>query len=155
MENQETGSMADGDESIASSAAATKRRDTHNLDVMNSGTMDSTVDTDGKTSDARRDLPLSRDNVVGSNASLDDSIETPAEGLAGIDSRPAGNRPQIAVGSDYQVDYIGTVVASADWRDGGDLTQTPELEAETRDFDHHPVGRERVAQVVRITRKKP
>jgi len=148
--------FADGDESVASSAAATRRRSAHNLDVVNAGTMDSSVDTDGKSSDARRDLPAWRDNVVGSNASLDDSVDTPAEGLAGIDSRAAGNRPQIAAGIDYQVDYLGAVAVSSDGYDGGDMTRASGIDAETEacDVDHQPAGREHIAQVIRITKKK-
>jgi hypothetical protein len=146
-----------GDASLAASAEATRRRSSHNLDVVNAATMDSSVDTDGKSSDARRDLPLNRDNVVGSNASLDDSIEAPAEGLAGIDSR-GGNLPLIDPGSDHQVEYLGTVTESDEWRDGEDAlaarADNPHGEADANDFDHHPVGRERVTQVVRISPKK-
>jgi hypothetical protein len=145
------------DASIASSAAATRRRSAHNLDLVNAATLDDTVDTDGKSSEARRDLPLNRDNVVGSNASLDDSVAAPVEGLAGIDSR-GGNLPLIDPGSDHRVEYLGTVTESDEWRDGRDAlaasTETPHGEPDADNFDHHPAGRARVAQVVRITPKK-
>lgn len=56
------------------------------VDVLNSGTSDSTVDTDAKGLDAARRHP-GQDHFVTSNASLDDAVVTPDTGLAGFDSR--------------------------------------------------------------------
>jgi hypothetical protein len=78
------------------------------IDTLNDGSLDSTVDTDGKAQEARRDLPILRDHVISSNASLDDSVDTPDEGLAGIESRPGGNAPLIVPDAGYAVEYVGS-----------------------------------------------
>lgn len=65
-------------------------RSTHgrirSIDVLNSETSDSTVDTDAKGLDAARRRP-GEDHFVTSNASLDDAVFTSSTGLAGFDSR--------------------------------------------------------------------
>ncbi|MDR5777343.1 MULTISPECIES: DUF3005 domain-containing protein [unclassified Caballeronia] len=63
------------------------------VDNANMDASDDTVDTDGEGLEAKRDLPLQHDNVVGSNATLDNNVPAPARGLGGIDSRAEGNRP--------------------------------------------------------------
>lgn len=96
----------------AASLAQVRPRD---LGVSNDVSMDSTVDTDGKDSEARRDLPILRDHVISSNASLDDSVATPDLGLGGIESRPGGNMPLIAAAPGYRVEYLGSVSEISPW----------------------------------------
>ncbi|MGI4811827.1 MAG: DUF3005 domain-containing protein [Janthinobacterium lividum] len=62
--------------------------------VTNDQSLDDTVDTDAKDRDAKRPQ-FGSDNVINSDASLSRHVETPDVGLAGIDSRPTGNLPQI------------------------------------------------------------
>lgn len=70
---------------------------------------DDTVDTDGKSLEAKRNLPVWHDNVISSNATLENNVRAPAEGLGGIDSRPTGNMPDILPRDGFQVVYCGTV----------------------------------------------
>ena len=70
------------------------------LDVHNDNGMDSTVDTDGKVWDIVHGT--TPDNTINNNASLSDSTDTPAHGLAGIDSRVGGNEPLINASYDYK-----------------------------------------------------
>ncbi|WEY43284.1 DUF3005 domain-containing protein [Paraburkholderia sp. SUR17] len=70
---------------------------------------DNTVDTDGKSLEAKRDASVWHDNVVTSNATLDNYIPAPAAGLGGVDSRPAGNLPEVRARDGYRVVYCGTV----------------------------------------------
>jgi hypothetical protein len=78
-------------------------------DNANMEATDDTVDTDRKNLDAKRDLSPMHDNVVGSNATLDDSVATPAFGLGGIDSRSDGNRPSIALRPGWTMRHEGTM----------------------------------------------
>ena len=48
------------------------------------------------------------DNVIYSNASLDEAVETPDE-TGGIESRPSGNMPQIATRPGWRVRHVGDV----------------------------------------------
>jgi hypothetical protein len=79
------------------------------VDVANSGAADSTVDTDGKTLEAKRDAPVRHDNVISSNATLENHVAAPASGLGGIDSRPWGSLPQVATLPGWRVVHCGTV----------------------------------------------
>ncbi|GJH12830.1 DUF3005 domain-containing protein [Caballeronia novacaledonica] len=78
---------------------------------------DNTVDTDGKGLEAKRDLPLQHDNVVGTNATLVNNVTAPARGLGGIDSRPEGNRPSIHLRTGLVMEYHGRVETPT--RNGG------------------------------------
>lgn len=70
---------------------------------------DNTVDTDGKSLEAKRDASVWHDNVVTSNATLDNAISTPDDGLGGVDSRQTGNLPEVRARDGYRVVYCGTV----------------------------------------------
>ncbi|RKU04406.1 2-oxoglutarate dehydrogenase [Burkholderia sp. Nafp2/4-1b] len=79
------------------------------LDNANMAMTDNTVDVDGKGMEARTGATEWHDNVIYSNASLDEAIDTPDEGLGGIESRPGGNLPQIATRPGWHVRYVGDV----------------------------------------------
>lgn len=79
------------------------------LDNANMAMTDNTVDVDGKGMEARSGATEWHDNVIYSNASLDDAVETPDEGLGGIESRPGGNVPQIATRPGWRVRHVGDV----------------------------------------------
>ncbi|WP_309774605.1 MULTISPECIES: DUF3005 domain-containing protein [Caballeronia] len=64
---------------------------------------DDTVDADAKSIEARRDVSEWHDNVISSNATLDNNVPAPAAGLGGIDSRPTGNAPSILPKEGYRV----------------------------------------------------
>lgn len=86
---------------------AASRRPT--LDNANMATTDNTVDVDGKGMEARRDASPWQDNVIYSNASLENNLEVPSSGLGGADSRPEGNFPMIATRPGWRVRYMGQV----------------------------------------------
>lgn len=79
------------------------------LDNANMAMTDSTVDVDGKGMEAAAGASKWHDNVIHSNASLDEAVETPDEGLGGIESRPSGNLPQIATRPGWHVRHVGAV----------------------------------------------
>jgi hypothetical protein len=85
------------------------RSRTVSLDVANTASSDNTVDTDGKIQEARRDLPARHDNVISSNATLENNVAAPAAGLGGIDSRVGGSFPLIGVRPGWRVVDCGTV----------------------------------------------
>ncbi|WP_206956991.1 DUF3005 domain-containing protein [Trinickia acidisoli] len=87
------------------------RANAHIVSVDNAGmaASDSTVDTDGKGLEARHDRSMWQDNVIHSNASLDDSIPVPPDGLVDLDSRPGRNVPIIATRAGWRIAYHGTV----------------------------------------------
>jgi hypothetical protein len=55
------------------------------------------------------DPEQTHDNVLDSNASLDEAVEPPGEGPGGIESPPSGNRPQIATRTGWRVRHLGDV----------------------------------------------
>ena len=79
------------------------------LDNANMAMTDNTVDVDGKGMEARTGASELQDNVIYSNASLDEAVDTPDEGLGGIESRPSGNMPQIATRPGWRVRHVGDV----------------------------------------------
>ncbi|KAG8155618.1 DUF3005 domain-containing protein [Burkholderia catarinensis] len=79
------------------------------LDNANMAMTDNTVDVDGKGMEARTGASKWHDNVIYSNASLDDAVDTPDEGLGGFESRPSGNLPQIATRPGWRVRHVGDV----------------------------------------------
>ena len=70
---------------------------------------DNTVDTDAKGLEARRDASMWQDNVINSNATLENNIPVPPDGLVDLDSRPGGNVPIVATREGWRVAYHGTV----------------------------------------------
>lgn len=95
---------------------------------------DDTVDTDGKGLEARRDASMWQDNVINSNASLENNIPAPPEGLVDLDSRPGGNVPLIATRDGWRVAYHGTVDVKQ--RDGTRAEQVFTLEPTGRGYTH-------------------
>ncbi|WP_035476035.1 DUF3005 domain-containing protein [Burkholderia sp. WSM2230] len=85
------------------------RSRTVSVDTANTASMDNTVDTDGKNLEARKDESAWHDNVISSNATLENHVPAPAAGLGGIDSRAGGNLPLVAARDGWQVTYRGTV----------------------------------------------
>ncbi|MEA3116796.1 MAG: hypothetical protein QOI13_66 [Paraburkholderia sp.] len=69
---------------------------------------DNTVDTDGKTLEARKDESGRHDNVITSNATLENSVQVPAEGLAGFDSRLGGHYALVRPRKGYRLVFGGT-----------------------------------------------
>jgi hypothetical protein len=74
--------------------------------TVSSGT---SVDADGKTSEARRDASPLQDNVVKSNATPENHVPVPSEGLGGFDSRVVGALPLIGTRSGFHVQIEGYV----------------------------------------------
>jgi len=70
---------------------------------------DDTVDADAKSIEASRDLSGWHDNVISSNATLENNVPAPARGLGGIDSRPTGNAPAILPKKGYRVVFGETL----------------------------------------------
>jgi hypothetical protein len=69
-------------------------------EIHNDRTHDSTVDTDGKNLEAARiagHSPIAADEIVGSNASLVNSVPEALDGMAGFDSRVGGNHLLLAL----------------------------------------------------------
>lgn len=114
------------------------------IDVDNDNSSDSTVDTDGKDHDAKR-LGRLEDSEVISNASSDNEVPTPAEGLAGIDSRPGGNRPAIQTQDGRSVVIDDGVDEQRDRYIG-----TGEQGAVEADEEHLPVNHTQAGRKVRI-----
>lgn len=79
------------------------------LDNANMAATDNTVDVDGKGLEARTGASEWHDNVIYSNASLDEAVDTPDDSLAGIESRPHGYRPEVEPSEGWRVVYLGTV----------------------------------------------
>lgn len=84
-------------------------------DLRNAAGPDSTLDTDGKTTDAFLDRTPNFNNVTGSNASSSDSVPTDPHGLAGYDSRPHSGVAAIAEADAYTVEQTGTALELPPW----------------------------------------
>jgi hypothetical protein len=110
------------------------------IDTLNDGSLDS--------QEARRDLPILRDHVISSNASLDDSVDTPDEGLAGIESRPGGNAPLISPDAGYAVEYVG----SGEVAGRRQIDEQDDAAGDTRALE--PDNGSRMAHLVKISPKK-
>jgi hypothetical protein len=77
-------------------------------DTAGTQASDSTVDTDGKGREAKRDHGALRDNTVHSNAAPQDHVPTPPIGLGGIDSRAEGNLVSIALQPGWHIVDLGS-----------------------------------------------
>lgn len=95
---------------------------------------DDTVDTDGKGLEARRDLSPWHDNAINSNATLENSVPVPPDGLVDFDSRPGGNVPLIATREGWRVAYHGTVEIKE--RNGSRAEQVFSLERTGNGYSH-------------------
>jgi Protein of unknown function (DUF3005) len=79
------------------------------LDVAASGATDNTVDTDGKGLEAMRNPSQWQDNVINSDATLDNSFPVPPEGLVNVDTRAGGTMPVIATRNGWRIERRGAV----------------------------------------------
>lgn len=77
-----------------------------NAGMAASGT---TVDSDGKGLEARRDASMWQDNVIHSNATPENGIPVAADGLVDLDSRAGGNVPIVATREGWRIAYHGTI----------------------------------------------
>ncbi|WP_250520562.1 DUF3005 domain-containing protein [Caballeronia sp. NCTM1] len=98
------------------------------VDSQGMGSTDDTVDADAKSIEARRDLSGWHDNVITSNATLENNVPAPAAGLGGIDSRVTGNLPSILPKPSYRVVVTETVYAEE--RNGSRASHVFRLEPE-------------------------
>ncbi|MGN6665506.1 MAG: DUF3005 domain-containing protein [Trinickia sp.] len=113
-----------------------KRANARTVSVDNAGmaASDDTVDTDGKGLEARRDASMWQDNVINSNATLENNVPVPPEGLVDLDSRPGGNVPIIATREGWRVAYHGTVDVRE--RNGSRAEQVFTLERTAKGYTH-------------------
>lgn len=95
---------------------------------------DDTVDTDGKGLEARRDPSPWQDNVIYSDATLENSIPVRPEGLVDLDSRRGGNLPVVATREGWRVAYHGTVEIKE--RNGSRAEQVISLERTDSGYTH-------------------
>jgi hypothetical protein len=125
-------------DSIADNSADPVQRANPRIISVDSAGMDasdSTVDTDGKGLDARRGLSPRHDNVVGTNATLANSVTTPSSGLGGIDSRFEGNLPTIALRDGYKMIYHGCTETHD--RNGGRVQHLISIEGDFKGEAQH------------------
>lgn len=95
---------------------------------------DNTVDTDGKGLEARRDQSMWQDNVINSNATLENNVPVPPDGLVDLDSRPGGNVPVVATRAGWRVAYHGTI--DVQQRNGSRAEQVFSLERPSNGYTH-------------------
>lgn len=82
------------------------------IDVANDGTLDDTVDADGKSIQAKRYDDMRQhdpDAVINSNATRVNFVREPGDGLGGFDSRPGRNGILLALERGYRVIDRGMV----------------------------------------------
>ena len=111
-----------------------KRANARTVSVDNAAmaASDDTVDTDAKGLEAKRDASRWHDNVINSDATLDNNVFVPPEGLVDLDSRPGGNAPIIATREGWRVAYHGTVDVKE--RNGSRAEQVFTLEQTTKGY---------------------
>ncbi|KAG0164982.1 hypothetical protein DFQ28_009315 [Apophysomyces sp. BC1034] len=76
-------------------------------DLRNDDATDNTVDTDGKNAEAKK--TGQHIQAIVSQATLDNAVPTPAEGLGGFDSRVGGELPPLALRDGYELVDRGVV----------------------------------------------
>lgn len=78
----------------------------HTTEYLNDAGPDSTLDTDGKTTDARKDNHIRSIHTIHSNASMEDAFyDDNSDPLAGFDSRVGGNKPLLSLDSEHEVNF--------------------------------------------------
>lgn len=95
---------------------------------------DDTVDTDGKGLEARRNESIWHDNVINSNATLENNIPVRSDGLVDLDSRPGGNMPIVATREGWRIAYHGRVEIKE--RNGSRAEQVFSLERIGNGYTH-------------------
>ncbi|MFP6562446.1 DUF3005 domain-containing protein [Paraburkholderia sp. B3] len=83
------------------------------VEVAGTAASNSSVDADGKTLEARRDVRERHDNVVTSNATMENHVSVASDGLGGFDSRTVRAVPHIAALPGYRVVVQGYVVVES------------------------------------------
>jgi hypothetical protein len=106
------------------------------VEVAGTAASNSSVDADGKTLEARRDIRERHDNVVTSNATQENHVPVAADGLGGFDSRSVRAVPHIAALPGYRVVVQGYVVV--DSRHGERTDVVISLEQEAAAGPHEP-----------------
>lgn len=102
--------MNDSDRSNRPTAMQGKEMRPRSAELHNDRTHDSTVDTDGKNREAARLAGkglIGPDEVITSNASLDNSVPVAPDGLAGFDSRGLAHRMPFAPGTGFEAVDLG------------------------------------------------
>lgn len=99
------------------------------VEVAGTAASNSSVDADGKTAEARRDVRERRDNVVSSNATMENHVSVPAAGLGGFDSRTVRAVPHIATLPGYRVKMRGYVAVESRHGERTDVVISIEREA--------------------------
>ena len=131
------------------------------VDVENDVGSDSTLDTDGKARDTRRQalgaapgtgggLDRLNDNEVVTNATLDNAVLTPPSGLAGIDSRPRGGGADVMADPGSKVVDAGFVEQPGLYESAGDDSESDPAEGAAKQRDHVPGNHTRVGHHIRI-----
>ena len=112
------------------------RANARTVSVDNAGmaASDNTVDTDAKGLEARRDASMWQDNVINSNATLENNVFVPPDGKVDLDSRPGGNVPVVATREGWRVAYHGTV--DVPQRNGTRAEQVFTLERTGNGYSH-------------------
>jgi hypothetical protein len=112
------------------------RANARTVSVDNAGmaASDNTVDTDGKGLEAKREASMWRDNIINSNATLENNIPVHPDGLVDLDSRVGGNLPIVATREGWRVAYHGTVDIPE--RNGTRAEQVFTLERTGNGFSH-------------------
>ncbi|MGH8779812.1 DUF3005 domain-containing protein [Paraburkholderia sp.] len=124
----------------------------------NDRTHDSTVATGGKNREAARLAghgPIAADEVIGSDATLDNSVAEARDGFAGFDSRPGGNHLMLAVLPGYRVIDRGMIdpdvgAVREHWFDSPD----PLDDADARGRIHYALNHVRPARIIELQRVK-
>lgn len=129
-------SIEHGAKRDAESEDPVARANARTVSVDNAGmaASDNTVDTDGKGLEARRDASIWQDNVINSNATLENNVPVPPDGLVDLDSRPGGNVPIVATREGWRVAYHGTVDVPE--RNGTRAEQVFTLEPTGKGYTH-------------------
>ncbi|MFX1675782.1 DUF3005 domain-containing protein [Paraburkholderia sp. A2WS-5] len=96
-------------EERASDPVADASRRIRSVEVAGTAASGTTVDADGKTLEARRNVQGRRDNIITSNATLENHVAVQADGLGGFDSRTVGPVPRIGTLPGYRVEIRGHV----------------------------------------------
>lgn len=107
---------------------ADARRKIRSVEVAGTAASGNTVDADGKTLEARRDITDRHDNIVSSNATVENHVPVAPDGLGGFDSRFVGAVPRIRTLPGYRVEVQGYV--SIEGRNGGHQDVIISLERE-------------------------
>lgn len=77
----------------------------HSIDYLNDAGPDSTLDTDGKMTDAKKDNHPRMCHTIHSNASADGFYDDNTDPLAGFDSRDGAGNPLLLLDKEHRATY--------------------------------------------------